>query len=116
MAVTVCISSLTTYILAEQSTLYQIIKNDIVHTTLSCKGEWQWDLWTFSGRRFGYNSREPTRTTGSVGGTERGVQEARTENEPGEDRSDVGWTVRRSSKSMALCTLDERLRRMGIQR
>ena len=67
-------------------------------------------------RRFGYNSREPTRTTGSVGGTERGVQEARTENEPGEDRSDVGWTVRRSSKSMALCTLDERLRRMGIQR
>ena len=29
-------------------------------------------------------------TTGSVGGMERGVREARTENEPGEDRSDVG--------------------------
>ena len=35
MAVIVSISSLTTYILAEQSTLYQIIKNDIVHSTIS---------------------------------------------------------------------------------
>ena len=42
----------------------------------------------------GHNSREQTRTTGSVGGMEWGVQEARTENEPGEDRSD-GWTPER---------------------
>ena len=28
----------------------------------------------------------------NVGGMEGGVQEARTENEPGEDRSDVSWT------------------------
>ena len=33
-----------------------------------------------------------TRTTGSVGGMEGGVQEAQTDNEPGEDRSDVGLT------------------------
>ena len=38
-----------------------------------------------------------TRTTGSVGGIEEGVQEARTENEPGEDRSDVGWTPKRGA-------------------
>ena len=38
---------------------------------------------------------EQTRTTGSVGGMEGGVQEAWTENEPGEDRSDVGWTPER---------------------
>ena len=45
-------------------------------------------------RRFGHNSREQTRTTGSVGGMEGVVQEARTENEPGENRSDVGWHQR----------------------
>ena len=47
------------------------------------------------------------------------------ENEPSEDRSHVdwtpergtsGWMVRRSSKWMALCTLEGWLRRMGIQR
>ena len=36
-----------------------------------------------------------TRTTGSVGGMEEGVQEARTNNEPGEDRRDVGLTSER---------------------
>ena len=34
MTVIVYISSLTTYILAEQSTLYKIIKNDIVHSKI----------------------------------------------------------------------------------
>ena len=33
--------------------------------------------------------------TGSVGGIEGGVREARTENEPREDRSDVDWTPER---------------------
>ena len=56
---------------------------------------------------------------------EGGVEEAWTENEHGEDRSDVDtregsctsvWMVRRSSKWMALCTLEEWLRRIGIQR
>ena len=47
------------------------------------------------GRRSGHNSRKQTRPTGSVGGMEGGVQEAQTENEPGEDRSDVGWTPER---------------------
>ena len=36
-----------------------------------------------------------TRTTGSVGEMEGGVQEARTDNEPGEDRRDVGLTSER---------------------
>ena len=36
-----------------------------------------------------------TRTTGSDGGMEGGVQEARTDNEPGEDRRDVGLTSER---------------------
>ena len=35
MEVIVSISSLTPYVLAEQSTLYQIIMNDIVHSTMS---------------------------------------------------------------------------------
>ena len=43
----------------------------------------------------GHNSRKQTRPTGSVGGMEGGVREARTENEPREDRSDVGWTPER---------------------
>ena len=43
----------------------------------------------------GHNSRDQTITTGSVGGMEGGVHEARTENVPGEDRSDVGWTPER---------------------
>ena len=34
MTVIVYIPSLTTYILAEQSTLYKIIKNDIVHSKI----------------------------------------------------------------------------------
>jgi len=38
------------------------------------------------------NNGEQTRTARCVGGTEGGVQEARTENEPREDRSDVGWS------------------------
>ena len=41
-----------------------------------------------------YANDQKTRTTGSVGGMEGGVQEARTDNEPGEDRSDVGLTER----------------------
>ena len=36
-----------------------------------------------------------TRTTGSDGGMEGGVQEAWTDNEPGEDRRDVGLTSER---------------------
>ena len=36
-----------------------------------------------------------TRTTGSVGAMEGDVQEARTDNEPGEDRRDVGLTSER---------------------
>ena len=43
-------------------------------------------------RRFGHNSRKQTR---SVGRMEGGVREAWTENEPGEDRSNVGWTPER---------------------
>ena len=43
-------------------------------------------------RRSGHNSTEQTRTTGRVGGMEGRVQESRDENEPGEDRSDVGGT------------------------
>ena len=43
----------------------------------------------------GHDSRQKTRTTGSVGGMEGGVQEARTVNEPGEDRRDVGLTSER---------------------
>ena len=43
----------------------------------------------------GHDSRQKTRTTGSVGGMEEGVQEARTDNEPGEDRRDVGLTSER---------------------
>ena len=46
-------------------------------------------------KRSGHDSRQKTRTTGSVGGTEGGVQEARTDNEPGEDRRDVGLTSER---------------------
>ena len=42
-----------------------------------------------------HDSRQKTRTTGSVGGMERGVQEARTDNELGEDRRDVGFTLER---------------------
>ena len=42
-----------------------------------------------------HDSRQKTRTTGSVGGMEGGVQEARTDNEPGEDRRDVGLTLER---------------------
>ena len=43
-------------------------------------------------KRFGHDSRHKTRTTGTVGGMEVGVQEARTDNETGEDRRDVGLT------------------------
>ena len=39
--------------------------------------------------------RHKTRTTGTVGGMEVGVQEARTDNETGEDRRDVGLTSER---------------------
>ena len=38
---------------------------------------------------------DKTRITGSVGGMEGGVQEGRTDNEPGEDRRDVGLTSER---------------------
>ena len=46
-------------------------------------------------KRSGHDSRQKTRTTGSVGGMEGGVQEGRTDNEPGEDRRDVGLTSER---------------------
>ena len=46
-------------------------------------------------KRSGHDSRHKSRTTGSVGGMEGGVQEARTDNEPGEDRRDVGLTSER---------------------
>ena len=39
--------------------------------------------------------RQKTRTTGSVGAMEGDVQEARTDNEPGEDRRDVCLTSER---------------------
>ena len=42
-----------------------------------------------------HDSRQKTRTTGSVGAMEGDVQEARTDNEPGEDRRDVGLTSER---------------------
>ena len=41
------------------------------------------------------DSRQKTRTTGSVGAMEEDVQEARTDNEPGEDRRDVCLTSER---------------------
>ena len=43
-------------------------------------------------KRSGQDSRQKTRTTGSVGAMEGDVQEARTDNEPGEDRRDVCLT------------------------
>ena len=46
-------------------------------------------------KRSGHDSRQKTRTTGSVGAMEGDVQEARTDNEPGEDRRDVGLTSER---------------------
>ena len=46
-------------------------------------------------KRSGHDSRQKTRTTGIVGGMEGGVQEARTDNEPEEDRRDVGLTSER---------------------
>ena len=55
----------------------------------------------FSGRdackRSGHDSRQTTRTTGSVGAMEGDVQEARTDNAPGEDRRDVGLTSERGN-------------------
>ena len=45
-------------------------------------------------RRSGHNSRKQTKTTG-VGGMEGGVREARTENQPREDISDMDWTPER---------------------
>ena len=41
-----------------------------------------------------HDSRQKTKTTGSVGAMEGDVQEARTDNEPGEDRRDVGFDIR----------------------
>ena len=58
-------------------------------------------------RRSSHNSREQTRTTGSVEGMEWGVQEARSKDEPGEDRSDVGWTPERGVEHQVGCTLEE---------
>ena len=58
-------------------------------------------------RRSGHNSREQTRTTGSDGGMEGSVQETRTENEPGEDRSDVGWTPERGVEHQVGCYAKE---------
>ena len=46
-------------------------------------------------KRSGHDSRQKTRTTGSVGAMEGDVQKARTDNEPGEDRRDVGLTSER---------------------
>ena len=46
-------------------------------------------------KRSGHDSRQKTRTTGSVAGMEGGVQEGRTDNEPGEERRDVGLTSER---------------------
>ena len=46
-------------------------------------------------KRSGHDSRQKTRTTGSVGAMEEDVQEARTDNEPGEDRRDVCLTSER---------------------
>ena len=73
-----------------------------------------------------HDSRQKTRTTGSVGAMERCVQEGRTDNEPGEDRRDAGLHQREdlninlndksSTKWMALCNLEEWLMRMSIQR
>ena len=66
-------------------------------------------------RQFGQNNRDQTRTTGSVGGMEGGVQEARTW--VGHQREELTNSLDgKEIKQVALCTLDERLQRMGIQR
>ena len=46
-------------------------------------------------RRSGHINREQTGITRNAGRMEGDVQETWTENEPGEDRSDVGWTAER---------------------
>ena len=47
-------------------------------------------------RRYGHNSRAQTGIIRSAGGVGGDIQEAWTEEEPGEDRNDVGWTAERS--------------------
>ena len=57
-------------------------KKDVLRKGMLCK-------------RFGHDSRQKTRTTGSVGAMEGCVQGGRTDNEPGEDRRDAGLTSER---------------------